>query len=113
LPAERFSQFTLITKSRSDATLNEVAGVQLPPPSSQNEMVASVVGGGGFPPFPEVIPVWQAENPAAKNKAAQPREAVRHPRLTGLFVPIRINPSLIRAQNGNAKPYARWSLVDM
>jgi hypothetical protein len=102
----------VITKSRKDATLNEVAGVQLAPPSSQNDMVASVTGGGGFPPFPEVIPVWQAENPAAKNKAAQPSKAVRHPRLIGLFVSICINPSLISAQNGNAKPYARWSLVE-
>src|SRR4029077_6688755 len=70
LPAGRLSQETLITTSRTEATLNEVAGLQSRPPSSQNVNAApGTRGGGGPPPFADEEPMQPAD-PTARSRTA-------------------------------------------
>src|SRR4029077_2778604 len=69
LPAGRLSQETLITTSRTEATLNEVAGVQSGPPSSQNVNAALGTSGGASPPFADEEPM-QPTDPTARSRIA-------------------------------------------
>src|SRR4029077_7505897 len=106
LPGGRLSQEILITRSRTDPTLKELAGVQTGSPSSQKVNAALGTGGGGPPPLAEEDSMQPANATVTSRTATTPRRLLWFHRVAGCD-PI-IMADLIRMDKQSRKRAGRW-----